>query len=112
MPTLNKPKKKRIYAKNERNSEIANIYNSKQWKDLRNLYLLEHPLCEKCLEQGKVSGTNLSGTKVSATEEIHHIRKISSGRNEKEMKEIAYDYGNLMALCKECHHKIHNNKIK
>lgn len=102
MPTLNKPKKKRIYVKNDNNSEIANIYNSKQWKDLRNLYLLEHPLCEKCLEQGKVS----------ATEEIHHIRKISSGRSEKEMKEIAYDYGNLMALCKECHHKIHNNKIK
>lgn len=102
MPTLNKPKKKRIYVKNERNSGISNIYNSKQWKDLRNLYLLEHPLCEKCLKLGKVS----------ATEEIHHIRKISSGRNEAEMKEIAYDYVNLMALCKECHHKIHNNKIK
>lgn len=102
MPTLNKPKKKRIYVKNGNNSEIANIYNSKQWKDLRNLYLLEHPLCEKCLELGKVS----------ATEEIHHIRKISSGRSEEEMKEIAYDYGNLMALCKECHHKIHNNKLK
>lgn len=102
MPTINKPKKKRIYVKNERNSDISDIYNSKQWKDLRNLYLLEHPLCEKCLELGKVS----------ATEEIHHIRKISTGRNEAEMKEIAYDYGNLMALCKECHHKIHNNKFK
>lgn len=102
MPTLNKPKKKRIYVKNDNNSEIANIYNSKQWKDLRNLYLLEHPICEKCLELGKVS----------ATEEIHHIRKISCGRNEAEMKEIACDYGNLMALCKECHHKIHNNKLK
>lgn len=102
MPTLNKPKKKRIYVKNDNNSEISAIYNSKQWKDLRNLYLLEHPLCEKCLSLGKVS----------VTEEIHHIRKISSGRNEAEMKEIAYDYGNLMALCKECHHKIHNNKIK
>lgn len=102
MPTLNKPKRKRIYVKNERNSEISDIYNSKQWKNLRNIYLLEHPLCEKCLEQGKVS----------ATEEIHHIRKISDGRNEAEMKEIAYNYGNLMALCKECHHKIHNNKIK
>lgn len=102
MPTLNRPKKKRIYVKNDNNSEIANIYNSKQWKDLRNLYLLEHPLCEKCLKEGKVS----------ETKEIHHIRKISSGRNEEEMKEIAYDYGNLMALCKECHHKIHNNKFK
>ena len=102
MPTLNKPKKKGIYVKNERNSDISDIYNNKQWKDLRNLYLLEHPLCEKCLKLGKVS----------ATEEIHHIRKISSARSEAEMKEIAYDYGNLMALCKECHHKIHNNKIK
>ena len=62
---------------------------------------MEHPLCEACLQEGKVT----------PADEIHHIRPISTGDNELQMKDIAYDPYNLMALCEYHHHQIHNNKI-
>lgn len=98
MPTLNKPKKKQNYHKSERSSQAAAIYNTPQWKNLRAAYFMQHPLCEKCLERDIVK----------ATEEIHHIKPILTGNSELEMKDLAYNPQNLMALCKDCHHQIHN----
>lgn len=96
MPTIFKPKKKN-QPKHNKNIDISKIYNTPQWKNLRNAYFLQHPLCEKCLEEGKTT----------PTEEIHHIKPISTGADLEEMKSIAYNPDNLMALCKECHHRIH-----
>lgn len=50
MPEINRPKKKRNYQKNWRNSEIAKIYNTTTWRNLRKAYLMKHPLCENCLK--------------------------------------------------------------
>ena len=101
MPTINKqPKKKPDYSKRGDNILAAKIYNTPQWKNLRKIKLQANPVCEMCLNEGKVT----------PTEEIHHIRPILTGQDELEMMDIAYDYNNLISLCKECHHKIHNNK--
>lgn len=98
MPTIQKqPKKKPDYTKKGNNAIAAKLYNSPFWKNLRKAKIQANPVCEMCLEEGKIS----------PTEEIHHIKPILSGKDELEMAQIAYDYDNLISLCKECHHKIH-----
>lgn len=94
MPTLNKGTKK----KTERNpNRDAHIYNH-SWSRLRLAYLMEHPLCERCLKDGKTK----------EAEEVHHVTPISRGRTPLEMMDLMLNENNLMALCKECHHRIHN----
>lgn len=101
MPTINKqPRKKPDYTKRGDNILAAKIYNTPQWKNLRKIKLMSNPVCEMCLEQGKVS----------PTEEIHHITPILTGKDELEMMDLAFNYDNLISLCKECHHSLHNKK--
>ncbi len=98
MPTINKGKKKtNKYQKHNKNVDISKIYNSPNWKKLRLGYLMQHPLCEQCLKEDKITPAT----------EVHHIKPISTGSDELAMKSIAYNAYNLMALCKDCHHKIH-----
>ena len=63
---------------------------------MRDTYIKEHPLCEDCLNEGKVV----------PAEDIHHIR--SPFQNGECNKALLLDYNNLMALCKQCHNKRHN----
>lgn len=91
MAYINKPKKRPDYKK------YRKPYNN-LWTILRNSYLMEHPLCEKCLLDNKIV----------AAEEVHHIKPILKGENELEQRELMLDSNNLMALCRDCHHKIHN----
>lgn len=67
---------------------IQHIYNSKKWKQLRNSYITQHPICEYC---GKPATT------------VHHIKRFSIATNKREMEQIAYDEHNLMSLCVKCH---------
>ena len=100
MPTLNRPPKKEF----KRNENTASremrkkAYNNTEWRKLRDNYIKQHPLCENCLDKGKVV----------AAEDIHHIKSpFTTG-------EINYnlllDGNNLKALCKECHAAIHSHK--
>ena len=101
MPTLNLQKK----TKKETNQRSENTdsremrrkaYNNTEWRKLRDTYIKEHPLCEDCLNEGKVV----------PAEDIHHIR--SPFQNGECNKALLLDYNNLMALCKQCHNKRHN----
>lgn len=74
------------------------IYNSKNWKQLRELYYSEHPLCEQCLEKGIIK----------AAEEIHHKIPFLTGQTLEEQYHLAYNKDNLQSLCSQCHHEIHN----
>ena len=58
------------------------------WKKLRARFLLQHPLCEHCKSEGRLT----------AAEEVHHILPLANGGT--------HDERNLMALCKSCHSKI------
>ena len=55
----------------------------------------EHPICEKCLEKGKIT----------PAVDIHH--KKSPFRNGEVNWNLLLDYDNLMAVCKDCHGEIH-----
>ncbi|MGI6166697.1 MAG: HNH endonuclease [Eubacteriales bacterium] len=48
-----------------------------------------HPLCEDCLESGRLT----------PTAEVHHILPLSCGGT--------HDDSNLCALCRSCHNKRH-----
>ncbi len=96
MPYLKKPEKtKQTSIKREERNEV---YTSTRWKKLRLSYLQNHPLCESCLKQDKFT----------PSVDIHHIISFMSTNDPLKRKYLAFDYNNLMALCKECHQKIHN----
>lgn len=61
----------------------------REWRRIRDLYVSQHPVCELCLEQGKLT----------PTEHVHHKRPLSEGGT--------HASGNLIALCQSCHSKIH-----
>lgn len=100
MPTINKPKKKRV--KNGRSKEAQSIYDSVQWRKLRSAYVIQHPLCEMCLLNDIIR----------PTEEVHHKKPILTGTSQLEMITLALDPNNLIGLCKDCHHKVHNDMKK
>lgn len=101
MPTIKKLKRKTSYPKRNKAKDIYDsVYNTKTWRKLRNAYLMEHPLCEECLKNGKVT----------AATEVHHKYEISHANSTLEMKNIGFDYSNLMALCEECHINKHHKK--
>lgn len=102
MPTLNLQKKTKK-ENNQRNENTASreirrkAYNNTEWRKLRDIYIKEHPLCEDCLDKGKVV----------PAEDVHHIR--SPFQNGECNKALLLDYNNLKALCKECHAARHNH---
>lgn len=101
MPTIYKPSKKNQPNKgNQYDKERQKIYNSERWRKLRVWKFACNPLCEMCLKDDKTV----------PAEDIHHIISFMSTDNTVQRKLLAYDYDNLMSLCKQCHQKVHNKK--
>ena len=75
------------YRKYERDPEIDKRYGH-EWRRIRARYVAEHPLCEQCQKDGRLT----------PTQEVHHILPLSRGGT--------HDFANLMALCKPCHSRI------
>ena len=67
---------------------------------MRDGYIIDHPLCEDCLERGMVV----------AVEEVHHIIPFMSGVDDAEKMALAVDPKNLVSLCHDCHLKRHGKK--
>ena len=61
------------------------------WKRIRDRYAAEHPLCEMCLKEGRLT----------PVQEVHHILPVSKGGT--------HARDNLMSLCQSCHTKIHHD---
>lgn len=96
MPTLVKAKKIRNQQINR--PKRQKVYQSAKWKRLRVSKLQLNPLCEICLKEGRIT----------PAEEVHHI--ISPFQCEPVYKDYyAYDFDNLLSICKQCHSKIHSN---
>ncbi len=64
----------------------ANIYNSRQWKRIRQLVLHKQPLCVNCSNNNKYITANT----------IDHIIPINAGGS-------IFNLDNLQALCSSCH---------
>lgn len=101
MPTIYKPKKKSQKIENNfYDIERQKIYNSERWRRLRAWKFACNPLCEMCLKENKIV----------PAEDIHHIVSFMSTDDRVQRNFLAYNYDNLMSLCKQCHQRAHNSK--
>lgn len=101
MPTIYKPRKPhQPKADNYYDIERRKVYNSERWHRLRSWKFSCNPLCEMCLKENKTT----------PAEDIHHITPFMSTDDPVQRYYLAYDFNNLMSLCKKCHQAIHNNR--
>ncbi|MCR4437284.1 MAG: HNH endonuclease [Peptococcaceae bacterium] len=75
------------YEKHQRDPATRKRYG-RSWKRVRDRFLAEHPLCERCQKEGRLT----------PAEEVHHIVPLSKGGSNATE--------NLMSLCKSCHSAI------
>ena len=102
MPTINRnritcqPNAKKV---SERRVNRQKYYQKTAWRKLRDWYIREHPLCERCsTEQRPIMAT-----------EVHHKKSpFSNGLSEQEREALLLDPENLEALCADCHKEEHN----
>lgn len=73
------------------------LIHAGKWLRLRCAVLTEHPICERCEEEGRLT---------TATE-VHHIRPVEEGYSYADKLQRMYDRANLRALCHDCHVKTH-----
>ena len=78
------------------------IYNSREWRELREQKLRANPLCEVCQQKGIVT----------AAHQVHHIHPIEDSHSVQEMRKWAFMYENLQSLCDQCHADIHKAEGK
>ena len=88
---------RRQYNKYERSADVNKKYG-RAWKRIRDRYAAAHPLCEMCLKEGKTT----------IAEDVHHIESFMSTDDPMRRMALAYDYENLMSICKMHHQMIHN----
>lgn len=81
------------------------IYNSREWKELRIQKLRANPLCEQCIKDGEAIG--IPGGYIRSATCVHHIVPIETAKTKDEMKRLAFDVNNLRSLCFACHARIH-----
>ena len=74
------------YDKYYRDKNAHEFYVSKQWKNKRLNYLIEHPFCEQCQKEGRLVKAQM----------VDHIVPIKQGGS-------LLDDNNLQALCNSCH---------
>ncbi len=75
------------YEKYQRDPATRKRYG-RNWKRVRDRFLVQHPLCEQCQKEGRLT----------EAQEVHHIVPLSRGGNNATE--------NLMSLCKSCHSAI------
>lgn len=98
MPTIYKPKKMKQKGNSMYSEDRREIYRTSRWRKLRDLKIAEQPLCEMCLAEGKTT----------IAEDVHHIQSFMSTTDPVKRKQLAFDYNNLMSICKKHHQMIHN----
>ena len=76
------------------------IYNSREWKELRILKLRANPLCEVCEREGIVT----------AAHAVHHRHPIEDSTSKAEMRKWAFAWDNLVSVCDACHANIHKDQ--
>ena len=103
MPTINTLKKNRKeYTRNEHtpNRDLRRkAYASPEWRKLRDWYMKQHPICEECLKNGKVTPAS----------SVHHLK--SPFKNGEINYTLLLDAANLESVCHICHANIHNKQL-
>ena len=85
---------------NDRSKFWSTYYNSALWRTTRLEYKIKHPICERCLHEGRVT----------PMKDVHHMCRFGQGRTASERWQLLTDMDNLVSLCEKCHHEVHTNK--
>ena len=85
---------------NDRSKFWSTYYNSALWRTTRLEYKTKHPICERCLHEGRVTPMT----------DVHHMCRFGQGRTASERWQLLTDMDNLVSLCSKCHHEVHTNK--
>ncbi len=79
--------RRRSYESTESRRADQRFYAGARWRKLRRSYLAANPLCAECRRHGRVT----------PAEHVHHVLE------RKDRPDLAYEWGNLEALCPSCH---------
>ena len=80
-----------------KDKEYRRLIHSARWLRLRYQILSEHPLCQRCEAEGLIT----------AACEVHHIHPVEEAFSHSERENRMFDPKNLMAVCHDCHVKLH-----
>lgn len=83
----------------ERHQERQKYYQNPMWVKLRNAYIKEHPLCQRCLLMNRVTPSR----------DCHHLVSFMKGKTETEKLVLLLNENNIVALCRDCHNLVHGN---
>lgn len=73
------------------------LIHTSRWLRLRKEVLTVHPLCQRCLAEGRTT----------AATEVHHVKPVEEALSQRERVQRMYDVHNTQALCHDCHVKVH-----
>ena len=93
-----------------RDPRYQRLLNDRRWRELRIAYLREHPLCERCIREGKAAG--VPEGYITPAIDVHHRVPVETAKTMAEMERLAYDWNNLEALCIPCHSRTHREMGK
>ena len=93
-----------------RDPRYQRLLNDRRWRELRIAYLREHPLCERCIREGKAAGVPEGF--ITPSIDVHHRVPVETAKTLQEMERLAYDWNNLEALCIPCHSRTHREMGK
>lgn len=77
--------------------DYRRLIHSPRWVRLRLATLTAHPLCQQCEAEGYVTPAT----------EVHHRHPVEYGINYAEKRRLMYSPANLMAVCHDCHVRLH-----
>ena len=100
MAYIYKPKRK--YNNQTNRVKRQEVYNTPLWKRMRMAKLMEFPLCEVCLMEGKST----------LGEDVHHLISFVGVSDPVQRDKLAFDSNNLLTVCKYHHSQIHNGYLK
>lgn len=87
-------KKRKLYREQYRGSRHKRGYDA-TWYEVRKIYLMQHPLCERCEKEGRITPAR----------EVHHKIALKDGGER-------LNPDNFMALCRACHHILTQEEIQ
>lgn len=110
MPTIRKlPKSHKI---GDNKKIRAKYYNKSAWKKLRQWQLMEHPLCQMCLNPDITNKDGTKGEIITQAQDVHHIISPFKYDNDNMIMQYLLDDSNLISLCKWHHAQQHLRKKK
>lgn len=110
MAWINKGVKKKK-DNSERKKQRMKMYNDAYYRQVRDNYMRNHPLCEDCMNMQIENEDGTTKEKITAAVDLHHIKSpFEYGLDDKERYARLIDESNFIALCKHHHMMRHAPK--